>query len=151
MLLLQDVKDVGMKDEVVQVKRGRGRNDLIPNKLAIYATPENLLKRGMDPSILKTGGNKVPGNVVNYLRKNAVKLYAPYADDDFFISRHDIAEYFLRHSNLYVPIYCMHIREAENEVISELGSYTLEITINNLLTVPIPLEVHRRERLTEEN
>ncbi|XP_065647775.1 large ribosomal subunit protein bL9m [Hydra vulgaris] len=150
MLLLQDVEGLGMKEDVVEVKRALGRNNLIPNKLAIYATPENLLNNGIDPSILKkSGGSKVPSNVIKYLKKSAIKLFAP-SDDDFLITRHDVAEYFLRHSNLYVPVYCMRIRETENDIIVKLGTYILDVTVNSCVTVQVSLEVICRESITEE-
>jgi len=38
-ILLQDVTNLGSKDESVVVKNGYGRNYLIPQKLAILATP----------------------------------------------------------------------------------------------------------------
>ena len=38
-ILKQDVENLGFIDDVVQVKPGYGRNYLIPNKLAIFATP----------------------------------------------------------------------------------------------------------------
>ena len=37
-ILLQDIQNLGSKDDVVSVKDGYGRNFLIPNKMAIVAT-----------------------------------------------------------------------------------------------------------------
>jgi large subunit ribosomal protein L9 len=37
-ILLQDVQNLGSKDDLVSVKDGYGRNFLIPNKMAIIAT-----------------------------------------------------------------------------------------------------------------
>ena len=52
LILKQDVENLGLKDDVVQVKNGYGRNFLIPKGLAILATPsakkvlaENLKQR----------------------------------------------------------------------------------------------------------
>ena len=39
LILKQDVENLGFKDDVVQVKNGYGRNFLIPQGLAILATP----------------------------------------------------------------------------------------------------------------
>lgn len=38
-ILKADVKNLGYKDEIVKVKDGYGRNYLIPNKLAVIASP----------------------------------------------------------------------------------------------------------------
>ena len=51
-ILLQDVKKLGQKDDLVKVKDGYGRNFLIPQGYAVAATPsakrmheENLKQR----------------------------------------------------------------------------------------------------------
>ena len=41
-LLLADVKNVGKKDDVVNVSDGYARNMLFPKKLAVQATPKNI-------------------------------------------------------------------------------------------------------------
>ena len=38
-ILKQDVHNLGFKDDVVTVKNGYGRNYLIPQGFAIFATP----------------------------------------------------------------------------------------------------------------
>ncbi|MCL4484495.1 MAG: 50S ribosomal protein L9 [Bacteroidetes bacterium] len=59
-ILLQDVANLGSKDDVVVVKNGFGRNYLIPQKLAVLATPsskkvlsENLKQRAHKEAKLK--------------------------------------------------------------------------------------------------
>ena len=59
-ILLQDVANLGSKDDMVVVKNGFGRNYLIPQKLAILATPsskkvlsENLKQRAHKEAKLK--------------------------------------------------------------------------------------------------
>jgi large subunit ribosomal protein L9 len=59
-ILLQDVTNLGSKDDVVVVKNGYGRNYLIPQKLGILATPsskkvlsENLKQRAHKEAKLK--------------------------------------------------------------------------------------------------
>jgi large subunit ribosomal protein L9 len=41
-ILIEDVQNLGYKDDVVEVKNGYGRNYLIPTKKAILATPSEL-------------------------------------------------------------------------------------------------------------
>ena len=43
-ILLENVKRVGSIGEVIDVKRGYGRNFLIANKKALYASKENILQ-----------------------------------------------------------------------------------------------------------
>ena len=59
-ILLQDVANLGSKDDVLVVKNGFGRNYIIPQKLAILATPsskkvlsENLKQRAHKEAKLK--------------------------------------------------------------------------------------------------
>lgn len=60
-ILKKDVENLGFVDDVVKVKPGYGRNYLIPNKLAVFATPsekkilaENLKqKEQKDQQIIK--------------------------------------------------------------------------------------------------
>jgi len=59
-ILLQDVTNLGSKDDVVVVKNGYGRNYLIPQKMALLATPsskkvlsENLKQRAHKEAKLK--------------------------------------------------------------------------------------------------
>ncbi|MDO5041621.1 MAG: 50S ribosomal protein L9 [Peptoniphilus sp.] len=42
LILLQDAKNIGKKGELVEAKDGYARNFLIPRKIAIEATPDNL-------------------------------------------------------------------------------------------------------------
>ena len=41
-ILLQDVKSLGKKGEIVEVNQGYARNFVLPKKLGVEATPENL-------------------------------------------------------------------------------------------------------------
>lgn len=41
-ILIQDVNNLGGKNEVVKVKNGYARNFLIPQKIAVEASPSNL-------------------------------------------------------------------------------------------------------------
>lgn len=43
-ILLQDIKNVGKKEEIINANDGYARNYLFPKKLAIEATKDNLLK-----------------------------------------------------------------------------------------------------------
>ncbi len=43
-ILIDDVKGLGKKGELVNAKTGYARNFLLPNKLALEATKENLAK-----------------------------------------------------------------------------------------------------------
>ena len=153
LILLDDVESIGLKGDLVEVKRGRGRNDLIPNKLAAYATVENMEKFGIDPNnIDENTASKVPQNVLKYLKGREINLVTPLLDDtrdnsrdNWIITRHDIAEYFDRHAHLHVPIHCMKIVDSDDDIIKKIGPYVVNVTINNVITVPVSLHVRKRE------
>ena len=57
-ILLQDIKSLGKKDQIVNVSDGYANNYLIPRKLALQATDANLRtlenkKRGADAKAAK--------------------------------------------------------------------------------------------------
>jgi len=150
LLLLQDVDNIGMKDDIVEVKRGIGRWNLVPNKLAVYATEENLLARGIETSRLKEDSSaKVPLNVLKYLKNHEIKLVTPYTKespvDQWVITLHDVSEYFHRIANLRVPVSCMNITECDDNVIRTMGSFNVQVTLNKTITVDVPLVVNKRE------
>ena len=45
-ILLENIKKIGSIGEIIDVKRGFGRNFLIANKKALYASKENILEVG---------------------------------------------------------------------------------------------------------
>ena len=55
-ILTQDVKSLGKKGEIVEVNQGYARNFVLPKKLGVEATPENLnnlkLKNQNDEKII---------------------------------------------------------------------------------------------------
>lgn len=48
LLLTEDVEHVGLRGEVVEVRRGFGRNALLNRRQAVYMTPENLARMNID-------------------------------------------------------------------------------------------------------
>ena len=149
MLLTEDVENIGMKHDIVEVKRGIGRWNLIPNKKAVYATEENLVKHDLDPSRLQEDTSvKVPLNVLKYLKKHHINLVTPFTKDlpesTWVVTLHDISEYFMRSGCLRVPVSCINISETEDNVIRETGDYTVQVTLNNTITVDVPLQINER-------
>ncbi len=79
-ILIETIDKIGIKGDVINVKRGFARNYLIPRDYAIYATPQNL--KNLDSlkvkfveeenkrfAILKALGEKVAEQRLTFLRK----------------------------------------------------------------------------------
>lgn len=64
-ILTEDVKNLGSKGQVVKVKRGYGRNRLLPQRKAVYATPDNI--KVHNAFEVKKGSNTV-GSEIEFLR-----------------------------------------------------------------------------------
>lgn len=83
LILKQDVENLGFKDDVVQVKNGYGRNFLIPQGLAILATPsakkvlaENLKQRAFKEQKLVDDANALGKKLLAL----DIKMYGFYVD-----------------------------------------------------------------------
>lgn len=69
-ILLEDVKNVGKKGEVVKVNDGYGRNVLIKKKLGVEATNKNL----NDLKLRKANDDKIAAENLEAARELAAKL-----------------------------------------------------------------------------
>ena len=68
-ILLENVKRVGSIGEVIDVKRGYGRNFLIANKKALYASKENILQVEKIKSDLSKKDNEKKKDATQILEK----------------------------------------------------------------------------------
>jgi large subunit ribosomal protein L9 len=71
-ILLQDVSKLGLKDDIVNVKEGYGRNFLIPRGFAIAATPsakkmhsENLKQRAHKEEQIKIAAQEIAAKLAD--------------------------------------------------------------------------------------
>ena len=76
-ILLQDVKKIGSKGDIVEVKEGQARNFLIPKKLAVEATKKNInnLLAKQDSEARKNLANRASANsIANSLNKRILNF-----------------------------------------------------------------------------
>ena len=69
-ILLQDVKPLGKKGEIVNVSDGYARNNIIPKKLGVEATPKNL----NDLKLQKANDAKIAAEQLAAAKELAEKL-----------------------------------------------------------------------------
>lgn len=71
-VLLQDVKSLGKKGDIVNVKDGYAKNMLLPHKLGVEATPKNL----NDLKLQKANADKLAAEALAAAKELAAKLEA---------------------------------------------------------------------------
>ena len=69
-VLLEDVKSLGKKGEIVKVNEGYGRNFILPKKLGVEATAKNL----NDLKLKKANEEKVAAKLLEEARELGAKL-----------------------------------------------------------------------------
>jgi large subunit ribosomal protein L9 len=78
-ILIQDVDNLGGRNELVTVKNGYARNYLIPNKFAVEANPSNVKQLEERQKVAKKKEDKMLAeinNVISVLKESPVKLNA---------------------------------------------------------------------------
>lgn len=78
-ILIQDVDNLGQKNELVAVKNGYARNFLIPQKFAVEASPSNLKQLDERVKVQKVKEEKMLAEiakVVEVLKSSPVKIGA---------------------------------------------------------------------------
>ncbi len=78
-ILIQDVDNLGGRNELVTVKNGYARNYLIPQKFALEASPSNMKQLQERQKVAKKKEDKMLAeinNVIAALKQSAIKLPA---------------------------------------------------------------------------
>ena len=143
LILKEDVQNLGFKDDVVKVKNGYGRNYLIPNGLAILATPsakkvleDNIRQKAHKEKQIIEGANKI----AETLKGIEVKIPAKVgAQDRLFgsVSNIDLAAALEKAGpeidKKYISI--------KGGTIKRTGPYEAQIRLHREVIVDFPFEV----------
>lgn len=140
LILKQDVQKLGFKDDIVTVKPGYGRNFLIPQGIAVLATPsakkvlaENLRQRAHKEAKLIADANVV----AEALRALELKIAVKAGGEKLFgsVTNADLAEE-LSKLGQYVDR-----RFITSGVIKRTGKYEATIRLHRDVIVELPYEV----------
>ncbi len=143
LILKEDVQNLGFKDDVVKVKNGYGRNYLIPNGLAILATPsakkvleENIRQKAHKEKQIIEGANKI----AETLKGIEVKIPAKVgAQDRLFgsVSNIDLAAALEKEGHEIDKKYI----SIKGGTIKRTGPYEAQIRLHREVIVDFPFEV----------
>ena len=141
-ILKADVANLGYKDDVVEVKNGYARNYLIPQRLAIMATPsalkvhaENLKQRAHKIEKIKADAQAVADSLKDVALTIAAKVSATGTIDGS-VSNIQIAEELAKLGH-EIDRKLIVIKES----VKEVGHYTATVKLHKDVAVEIPFEV----------
>jgi large subunit ribosomal protein L9 len=142
LILIEDVPNLGYKDDVIEVKSGYGRNYLIPQGKAVIATPsalkilaENQRQRAHKLAKIKADAEAVAAS----LEGVALTIGAKTSSTGTIfgsVNNIQIAEA-LEKAGHNIDRKLIFIKEA----VKEVGNYTATIRLHKEVSVEIPFEV----------
>jgi large subunit ribosomal protein L9 len=143
LILKEDVQNLGFKDDVVKVKNGYGRNYLIPNGVAMLATPsarkvlaENLRQKAHKEKEVVAAATKT----ADALKELQIKISAKVgASEKLFgsISNIDVADALAKEGNEIDKKYII----IKGGIIKRTGPYVAQIRLHRDVVVDFPFEV----------
>lgn len=142
-ILKKDVENLGFKDDVVSVKNGYGRNYLIPQGMAVMATPsakkvlaETLRQRAhRDAKVLEDAKK-----VAKTLEAMTIKITAKTADGSKLfgsVTAANVAEAVAKEGQ---EIEAKFIK-LDGNTVKRIGKYTAHVRLHRSLIVDLPFEV----------
>src|SRR5690554_2255218 len=139
-ILTQDVTRLGFKDDIVSVKPGYARNFLIPQKLAILATPsakkvlaENLKQRAFKEQKIVDDAKKV----AEALKAVEIKITAKAGGEKLFgsVTNIDIAEALTKAGHE------IDRKFITSGTVKRTGKYTATVRLHRHVIVELPYEI----------
>lgn len=142
LILIEDVPNLGYKDDVVEVKSGYGRNYLIPQRKAVIATEsalkvlaENQRQRAHKLAAIKAAAEQAAAA----LEGVALTIAAKVAESGTIYGAVNAASVAEALQKLGHEVDRKII--SLNSTIKELGSYTATIRFHKDVTAQVPVEV----------
>lgn len=142
-ILLQDIQNLGSKDDIVKVKDGYGRNYLIPQKMAIVANEstkkvlaENIRQRAHKEAKLKEAALALAAQ----LEGKAVVIGAKTSSSGKIFGSVNTIQLAEAINKLGFEIDRKQIRIAEDSI-KEVGQYTAKIKLHKEVVVDFNFEV----------
>ena len=143
-ILKQDVQNLGYADDLVKVKDGYARNYLIPNLLAIPATPANkkmlaetIKQRAFKAEKIRKEAEFLAGKIENL----TVTIKAKSSEKGVLfgsVTNSDVAEALMAQHEIEVDRRKIALSD---DHIKELGNYTAQVNLHKEFKVTLNVEV----------
>ena len=146
-ILMEDLLNYGLKGQIVRVKRGFGRNYLLPTGKALYATPQNIMEQNAVEAPEDSTKSDPSTFLIKYLDDKRLRIRRDCSEDDLFISEHDISLAFRRQLRVHVPLDRIFLTGP----IKQFGSSTVTVGLDNGTEIRIPLDVSAEDETVEPN
>ena len=148
-ILLENVKRVGSIGEVIDVKRGYGRNYLIANKKALYASKENILEVEKIKSDLSKKDNEKKKDATQILEQingkeyNVKKLSTENNELYGSVKPTEISKLILNENKIDIkPSMIQPINE-----IKSLGKFNVKISLHSEIEAEITISVKSADNI----
>jgi len=142
-ILIQDVNNLGGANELVSVKNGYARNFLIPQKMAVEASPSNLKQLEERLKQIKKKEDKMLADinkVIAALQDGVIKIGAKTGTSGKIfgsVTNVQIAKSIREHKNLEIDRRKIHILDE----IKEIGTYKAKVDFGNGHETEISVEI----------
>ncbi|XP_078063274.1 large ribosomal subunit protein bL9m [Mustelus asterias] len=149
LILTQTVPKLGGRGDTVFVKASLGRNKLLPQGLAVYASPENKAVFEEERRLFREGKPEErkqtrTGEMTIEFLKNSTLMVRMKNNVKWELTKELVCRHFLKELRVFVPQDALKIPE---EPITTWGEHWCEVTVNGIETVRMPMSVVNFERL----
>lgn len=137
LILKEDVEKLGSAGQMVQVKRGYGRNHLILNRLAVYATEENKEKYLTTQNSEGFSKTVADPKILTFFENACLEIQVKAGVSAWEITKHHVAVECRKKFNVVVPAHCVDI----SDPIRCFGDYVVDIAINKSVSTKLKCSV----------
>lgn len=134
-ILTEDVHNLGVKGQLVEVKHGYGRNHLIPQKKAVYATHYNIEE--LNAFKVEKGGTQMRETefITRFLQDK--ELTVRVLPSTTVVTEREISRAFRQCLQLHIPLDCI---ELERPITGGGGSVMVRMSEDTLVNVPVSVD-----------
>lgn len=139
-VLTEDVHNLGVKGQIVKVKHGYGRNTLLPQNRAVYATPDNIKEMNAFEVEKEASSTVVTTDVIADFLSDKTLCVQHDPNDESAIFEQHISKAFHDRLQLYVPLDCIELEEPITNFESE---HVVGVRVDEETVVMVPLVIER--------